>query len=96
MRIAGSMQNENPGSISDGIQQRGVIALDAGHGVVHELADGGLFGLGLEVYPTRFGRHPKNIKRAVFVRVFRVGAGFFSASSLACCSSKASEMYLKE
>ena len=54
--------------------ERRVVALDAGHGVVHELADGGLLGLGLEVRPARLGRHPEDVQRAVFVRVFGVGA----------------------
>ena len=52
----------------------GVVALDAGHGVVDELADGGLLRLGLEVRPARFGRHPEDVERPVLVRVLGVGA----------------------
>src|SRR5438093_994114 len=36
--------------------ERRVVALDAGHSVVSELADGGLAGLRLKVSPTRFRR----------------------------------------
>ena len=54
--------------------ERGVVALDAGHGVVHDLADGGLPGLGLQVRPARLRWHPENVERAVLVRVLRVGA----------------------
>ena len=54
--------------------QRRVVALDAGHGVVHELADGGLAGLRLQVRPARLGRHPEDALGAVFVGVSGVGA----------------------
>ena len=54
--------------------ERRVVALDAGHGVVHELADGGLLGLRLEVRPARLGRHPEDALGAVLVRVLGVGA----------------------
>ena len=54
--------------------ERGVVALDAGHRVIHELADGGLLGLRFQVRPARLGRHPEDAQRAVLVRVFGVGA----------------------
>ena len=54
--------------------ERGVVALDAGHGVVDELADGGLLGLGLEMRPARLGRHPEDVERPILVRVLGVGA----------------------
>jgi hypothetical protein len=54
--------------------ERRVVALDAGHGVVHELADRWLLRLGLQVRPARLGRHPEDVQRAVLVGVLRVGA----------------------
>lgn len=50
-----------------------VLAFDASHGVVHELADRGLRGLRLQVRPARFRRHPEDIHRAVRVWVLGVG-----------------------
>ncbi len=49
-----------------------VIALDRSHGVIHKLADGGLFGLCPKVCPARLGRHPEDIHGTVFVGVFGV------------------------
>jgi hypothetical protein len=54
--------------------EHGIVALDAGHGVVHEPADGGLLRLGLQVRPARFGRHPEDAQGAVLVGVLGVGA----------------------
>ncbi len=54
--------------------ERRIVALDAGHRVVHELPDRGLFGLRFQVSPARLGRHPEDVHRAVFVRVFGIGA----------------------
>ena len=51
-----------------------VVALDRHHGVVHELADGGLRGVGLQLAPAGLGRHPEHVLGLVFVGVFRVGA----------------------
>ena len=51
-----------------------VIALDRHHGVVHQLADRGLLGVGLQVAPAGLGRHPEHVFGLVFVGVFRVGA----------------------
>ena len=51
-----------------------VVALDTGHRAVDELADGGLARLGLEMAPTGFRRHPKDVLGPVLVRVLRVGA----------------------
>ena len=53
--------------------ERGVVALDGLHGLVHELADRGLFGLALEVRPACLRWHPENIDRAVLVGVLGVG-----------------------
>ena len=47
----------------------GVVALDAGHGTVDELADGGLARLGLEMRPAGLGRHPEDVLGNVFVAV---------------------------
>ena len=54
--------------------ERGVVALDGGHRIVHDRADGGLRGAGFEVLPARFLRHPEDAGGAVFVGVFGVGA----------------------
>ena len=54
--------------------ERRVVALDAGHRVVDELADGGLAGLRLQVRPARLGRHPEDVLGAVLVGVLGVGA----------------------
>ena len=51
-----------------------VVALDGNHRVVDGLADGGLLGAGLQVRPTRIGRHPKDVLGLVLVRVLGVGA----------------------
>ena len=50
------------------------IALDGGHGVVHQLADGRLFGLPFQMVPARLRRYPENVLRTVFVRVLGIGA----------------------
>ncbi len=47
--------------------------LDGGHGVVDELADGGLAGSGLDVGPAGLGWNPEDVDRAVLVGVFEVG-----------------------
>ena len=52
-----------------------VVALDGDHGVVHDLADGGLLGAGLEVGPAGFGGHPEDVLGLVFVRVFGIRPG---------------------
>jgi hypothetical protein len=58
--------------------QRRVVALDAGHRVVDQLADGALARLRLENRPARLGRHPEDALRAVLVGILGVGAfGFF-------------------
>src|SRR5438046_3017420 len=46
----------------------------AGHGVVHDLADGGLVGLRLQVCPARLRWHPEDVERAVLVWVLWVSA----------------------
>ena len=50
--------------------QVGVLGLDGKHRVVDELADGGKLGVRLKVRPPRLDRHPEDILREVFVRVF--------------------------
>ena len=57
----------------DALEAR-VVALDGDHGVVHDLADGGLLGAGLQVGPAGFGGHPEDVLGLVFVRVFGIGA----------------------
>ena len=54
--------------------ERRVAALDGVHGVVHELAEGGPQGAGLQVRSARLLRHPEEARRAVLVRVLGVGA----------------------
>ena len=54
--------------------ERWVVPLDAGHCVVHDLADRRLAGLRFQVRPARFGRHPEDVLGAIFVGVFRVRA----------------------
>ena len=54
--------------------ERRVVALDASHRVVDELADGGLAGLGLQVRPARLRRHPEDALGAVLVGILGVGA----------------------
>jgi hypothetical protein len=51
-----------------------VVALDGDHGVVHDLADGGLLGAGLKVEPAGIGGHPEDVLGLVFVGVFGVRA----------------------
>ena len=54
--------------------ERGVVALDGGHRVVDQRADGRLRGAGLQVRPARLLRHPEDAGGAVLVAVFGVGA----------------------
>ncbi len=49
-----------------------VVALDSGHRIVHQLANGGLLRVLLEVVPSRLRRHPEDIVSPVLVRVLRV------------------------
>ncbi len=58
--------------------EAGVVALDGDHRVVHDLADGGLLGAGLEVGPAGLLWHPEDVVGAVFVGVLRVGAFVFA------------------
>ena len=55
------------------VLEHGVVALDRGHGIVDQPADGGLPGLCLEMRPPRLRRHPEDVLRAVLVRVLRIG-----------------------
>ncbi len=55
--------------------KRGVLALDGEHGVVHQLADHRLPGVGLELRPARLRRHPEDVEAHVLVAVLRVGPG---------------------
>ena len=50
-----------------------VVALDGDHGVVHDLADGGLRGAILQVAPACHRRYPEYILGFVFILIFRVG-----------------------
>ena len=54
--------------------KRRVVPLDAGHRVVHELTDGRLTGLRLQMRPPSLRRDPEDRQRAVLVRVLRIGA----------------------
>ncbi len=57
--------------------ERGVVALDGGHGVIDQLTDGRLRRHRLQVFPARLGRHPEDAGGAVFIGVFGVGALLF-------------------
>jgi hypothetical protein len=67
-------QRLSPAKRSPHALERRVVALDAGHRLVHELADGGLLGLRLQVLPTRPGRDPEDVVGAVLVGILGVGA----------------------
>ena len=54
--------------------QRWVLALYRHHGVVDELADLRLLGVGLQVAPARLARHPEDVLGQVLVAIFRVDA----------------------
>ena len=57
--------------------ERRVVALDAGHGDVDELADGRLARLGLQMRPAGLRRHPEDVLGDVFVAVLGcLGAPF--------------------
>ncbi len=77
--------------------ERRVVALDGGHRVVDELADGRLLGACLEVRPARLLAAPRRCSRRGTRRGLR---GRRPASSRRrarrACSSKASEMYLRK
>ncbi len=77
----------------------GVVAFDGDHGVVHDLADGGLLGAGLEIATSG----PPGGTQKTFSRWYSSwssgSAPSYSplpATSCACISSKASEMYLRK
>ena len=55
------------------VLEHGVVALDRGHCIVHEPADDGLLGLGLEMAPARLRRHPEDVLGPVLVGVLRIG-----------------------
>ena len=76
-----------------------VVALDGDHGVVHDLADGRLLGAVLEMRPAGVRGHPEDVFGAVFVGIFgirRLRIRLCRRASLAWCSSKVSEMYLRK
>ncbi len=54
--------------------ERGIVALDGGHRVVHGLADGRLGRAGLEVGPARLLRDPEDVRGPVLVGVLGVSA----------------------
>ena len=54
------------------VLERRVVPLNGGHGVVHQLADGRLPRLRLEVRPAGLRRHPEDVLAAVFVHVLGV------------------------
>jgi hypothetical protein len=71
-----------------------VVAFDGGHGVVHQLADGGLLGLGFEVRPARLGGTQKMFSARYSSG--SSGSAYGSCSRRLRCSSKASEIYLRK
>jgi hypothetical protein len=54
--------------------KRRVVALDGRHRVVHQLADGRLRGVGLQMRPACLLRHPEDAYRAVLVGVLGFGS----------------------
>ena len=77
--------------------ERGVVALDGRPWRRPRACRCGLLGVGLEVRPAGFLGHPEDVVGAVFVRGLRGRRpGLLGGSSSACCSSKASEMYLRK
>ena len=77
--------------------ERGVVALDGDHGVVDDLADGRLLGVRLAGATSGL---PCGTQKMLTARYSSGSSGSApascSASSLACCSSKASEMYFRK
>ena len=74
-----------------------VVAFDGDHRLIDQLADGGLLGLGLESRPSGPPSAPRRrlspgIRRGLRGRPLRP----CSATSFACISSKASEMYFRK
>jgi hypothetical protein len=51
-----------------------IVAFDGEHGVIQELADGGLLGAPLEVSPSSLFRDPEDVFGEIFVLIFRVRA----------------------
>ena len=49
------------------VLQHRIVPLDARHGFVDDLADGGLAGLRLQLPPASLGRHPEDVLGAVLV-----------------------------
>ena len=56
------------------VLEHGVVALDAGHGVVDQPADGRLSRLRLQMRPPCLLRNPEDVLGPVLVRVLRIGA----------------------
>ena len=54
--------------------ERRVVALDPRHGVVYQLTNRRLLGLGLQMLPAGLGGHPEDVVRAILVGVFGVSA----------------------
>jgi hypothetical protein len=54
--------------------ERGVVALDRDHGVVHDLADRGLLGARLQAGPAGLLGNPEDVDRTVLVGVFGIRA----------------------
>ena len=48
-----------------------IVPLDGLHGVVDDLTDGWLFGVGLKLRPAGVLGHPEDVLRPVFVRILR-------------------------
>ena len=55
--------------LGEHVPEGGVVALDGGHGVVDDRADGGLVGPGLQDRPAGVGRHPEDVLGDVLVAV---------------------------
>ena len=52
----------------------GVLPLDGKHCVVHGFADRRLFGIRLNLRPSRLGRNPEDVLRPILIGILRVGA----------------------
>ena len=62
--------------------ERGVVALNGLHRLVHDLSDGSLAGVLLKPRPAGLGRHPEDVLGAVLVGVLRVSVGLLCKALL--------------
>lgn len=75
-----------------------VVALYGDHGIIHQFAYGGLFGIGLQMRPASRLGHQENILGQVFVLTLRGGTfeAAFALFQFIVMFLEASEMFFKE